>query len=431
MMSDLRSTVARGLMAAAVRMFGGSKNSSLIGLLGGGSLTSSGISVTPDSALRQATVGACVRLLSETIASLPVYLYVHRNDGGKDKVRDHALHDILHNRPNGWLSPFEYLEGSSVNLLTRGNSYSWIERNPRGQLLNLIPLDPDGVDIERADDYGPAYEVTMPDGERLKVSRKELHHVRGPLPKDYKGQSIVTLFREAIASTLGGEQFIASLWKNGVMPSGALKTQGELSDKAINRLRKQFSERYGGAANTGKPLVLEEGMDWVKLSLNPVDAQFIDVMRLRRSEIAAIWRVPPHLVGDLERATFSNIEQMSLEFVIYSLRPWLKRIEQAMNRDLLTEAERRQGLHLKFNVDALLRGDFKSRMDGYATGRQWGWLSRNEVRTMENMNPIADGDDYLTPLNMTVGQQIDEMLKSRGASPDTAQAVLEKLRTQD
>ncbi|GAB5500979.1 MAG: phage portal protein [Pseudohongiellaceae bacterium] len=375
--------------------------SPLEALLRGGGQTAAGVSVSPQTALRQATVGACIRVLSETIASLPLVLYRSRADGGRDEAADHPLHTLLRRRPAKWLTAFQLHEGMAVNLLTRGNGYCWIERHRSGELLNLIPLDPEGVSIEQAADYGPAYTVTMPDGEQRALPRDELHHVGGPLPKGFEGQSMISLYRETIGSALAGEQFMGRMWKNAATPSGVLSHPGQLSSQALVNLRESFERAYAGSANAGRPMVLEEGMSWVQMSLAPRDAQFVEAMKLRRSEIAAIFRVPPHLVGDLERATFSNIEQQSLEYVIYSLRPWLKRIEQAIWRDLLTDQEREAGYVAKFNVNALLRGDFRSRMEGYAMGRQWGWLSSNEVRAMEGLNPREGGADYLSPLNMT------------------------------
>lgn len=368
-------------------------------LQSGGTLANTGIYVSPETALRYTTVLICVRVLAESVASLPCILYRRRPDGGKDRATDHPLYAVLHDRANGWNTAFEYAEGTMCNLATRGNGYSYVDRDSRGRTIALTPLNPDGVTITQARDWSPLYEATMPDNTRQKLRTSEMHHIRGPLPKGYVGQSMISLAREAIGLGMAAESFGSHIYKNGVQPTGVLQHPGKLGPTAVENLRTQFAEKYAGLENSGKPLILEEGMAWAAMSLKPVDAEFIASRKFQRSEIAGIFRVPAHQVNDLEQATFSNIEHQTLDFVVHSLRPWLKRWEQAINRDLLAPTERGE-YFAEFMIDDFLRGDFKTRMEGYAAGIQNGIWSPNEVRIRENSNKRDGGDEFWRPANM-------------------------------
>jgi HK97 family phage portal protein len=361
--------------------------------------TTSGVNVSPESALRHTTVLICQRVLAESVASLPCILYKRRKDGGKDRATDHPLYKVLHDKSNGWNTSFEYFEGTMHNLASRGNGYSFVERNNRGQTVGLIPLNPDGVEIKQASDWTPTYEAVMPDNTKSKLSKLEMHHIRGPLPRGYKGRSIITLAREAIGLGLATEKFGSSLFENGAKPSGVLKHPKVLLTPAQDRLKTQFADRHSGLDNAHKPLILEEGMDWVPLSINPDDAQFLETRKFQRSEIAGIFRVPAHFVNDMEHATFSNIEHQTLDFIQQSLRAWLVRIEQAINRDLLMPAEQ-QEYFVEFLIDGMLRGDFFTRMQGYALQIQNRLATPNELRAKENQNPIEGGDKLVETNNI-------------------------------
>lgn len=361
--------------------------------------TTSGVNVSPESALRHTTVLICIRVLAESVASLPCILYKRRKDGGKDRATDHPLYKVLHDKANGWNTSFEYFEGTMSNLASRGNGYSFVERNNKGQTVGLIPLNPDGVDIKQAADWSPTYEAVMPDNSKQKLSTLEMHHLRGPLPRGYKGRSIITLAREAIGLGLATEKFGSALFENGAKPSGVLKHPKVLLTPAQDRLKTQFAERHSGLDNAHRPLILEEGMEWVPLSINPDDAQFLETRKFQRSEIAGIFRVPAHFVNDMEKATFSNIEHQTLDFIMQSLRPWLVRFEQAINRDLLTPAEREE-YFVEFLMDGILRGDFFTRMQGYALQIQNRIATPNEVRAKENQNPIEGGDKLVETNNI-------------------------------
>lgn len=362
----------------------------------GGVESSSGVPVSVESAMRYTTVLACARVLSESVASLPCILYRRRKDGGKDRATDHPLYAVLHDRANAWNTAFEYTEGTMVNLALRGNGYSLPERNSKGQTIGLVPLNPDPVEISQARDWTPLYSVTLPDNTRAKLTSKEIHHIRGPMPKGYVGQSMIALARDAVGLGIAAERFGSHLYKNGVKPSGVLKHPKVLGPEATETLRRQFQDNYGGLSNSSKPLVLEEAMEWVPLSITPDDAQFLETRKFQRSEIAGIFRVPLHMIGDLERSTNNNIEHQSLEFLRDSLRPWLKRWEQAINRDLLADHERGE-YFAEFLMDDMLRADTKSRYEAYAQAIQNKIMNANEVRIRENMNPRDGGDVYENP----------------------------------
>lgn len=366
-------------------------------LQGGGVQAKTGVYVSTETALRYTTVLICIRVLAESVASLPCILYKRRADGGKDRATEHPLYKVLHDQANAWNTAFEYSEGTMVNLAMRGNGYSYVERNRKGQTIGIVPLNPDGVTITQAFDWSPKYEATMPDNTRAKLSTKDMHHIRGPIPKGYVGQSMIALAREAIGLGMAAEAFGATMYRNGVKPSGVLQHPKTIGPVATENLRQQFSDRYAGLENSGKPLILEEGMEWVSMSITPADAEFIDSRKFQRSEIAGIFRVPAHFVNDLEKATFSNIEHQSLDFIIYSLRPWLVRWEQAINRDLLTEQDRADGYFCEFLMEAMLRGDTKSRYEAYASAIQNKWMNANEARVRENMNPREGGDMFENP----------------------------------
>lgn len=370
------------------------------GVYGSGQ-TTAGQSVSPDSALTFTTCAICVRVLAESVASAPCILYRKRKDGGRDRATDHPLYQVLHDQSNNWNTAFEMIEGTMANLATRGNGYCYVERNSKGQVIGLVPLHPDGVTIEQARDWSPIYTAIMPDNVKTKLSRAEMHHIRGPLPKGYLGRSMVALSREGIGLGLAAENFGSTLFGNGVRPSGILKHPKTLSEDAQKRLVTQIEQRHAGNGNTQRPMLLEEGMEWLALSINPDDAQFLETRKFQRSEIAGMFRVPAHLVNDLEKATFSNIEHQSLDFIVHSLRPWLKRWEQTIKRDLLLPSER-QDYYAEFLVDDLLRGDFKTRMEGYAILIQNGMANPDELRIKENWNlrPDGKGGEFWRPANM-------------------------------
>lgn len=363
-------------------------------LLAGGFLqnSSSGVSVNPDTAMRHAAVASCVRVLAESIGATPLILYKRGKGNTRERADQHPLYQVLKERSNDWLTSVDYTEGQVANLCLRGNAYAYVDRNSKGQVIGLTPLNPDGVKIDRARSWGPVYTATMPDNTRATLNKPQIHHIRGPMPVGFLGRSILSMAREAAGLGMAAEQFGANLFNNGIRPSGQLEVPAgiQLSEAQIQRLKAQIEEHHRGQGNWNKTLLLEEGMKWVATSITPDDAQFIETRKLQRSEIAGLFRVPAHLINDLERATFTNIEHQSIDFVMHTLRPWFRRIALSIKRDLLT-APGDDEYFADFLIDDLLRGDFKARMEGYQLQIRSGIASPDEIRAKENEPPRPDG----------------------------------------
>lgn len=361
----------------------------------GGSWTNS--QVTESSALTLAAVYACVRVLSESVAGLPLLVY-RRTENGKRRAPDHPLYPLLHDLPNPEMTAFELRECLTAHVALWGNAYCEIEWSGSGQVLALWPLRPDSMAVKR--ERGQVwYEYRMPRGERVKLPSYRVMHLRGLSFDGLIGYSPVRQQMQALALTEAANEFGARFFSNGARPSVVLKYDSKLSPEQRQNLRESWNANYSGLSNSHRTAVLEHGIDIDTVGIPPNEAQFLETRKFQKTEIASIFRVPPHMIADLERATFSNVEQQSLDFVTHSLRPWLVRFEQAIARDLMEEDERRTHF-VEHLVDGLLRGDIATRYQAYATGRNGGWLSANDIRRAENMNAIDGGDTYLEPLNM-------------------------------
>lgn len=356
--------------------------------------------ISPGNALAISAVFACVRVLAESVASLPLKLY-RRVGQGKETAHDHPLYTRLHDLANPEMSAFEFRETMMAHLLLWGNCYAEIEMNQRADVLALWPLIPSRMRSIQRDCHGRLqYHYDDPKLGPVVLDGYRVFHIRGLSSNGIIGLSPIAVVHNAIRLAANIEHFGVAFYDNGAAPGGILEHPGKLSDEAYRRLKTSWEERHRGAANAHRVAILEEGMKWSSVGMPLTDAQFLESRRFQVAEIARIYRVPPHLIQDLDRATFNNIEHMSLDFVVHSLRPWLVRWEQAIARSLLGDVERRT-YFAEFSVEGLLRGDVESRYRAYSVGRQWGWLSRNDIRRLENMNPIEGGDDYLTPLNMS------------------------------
>lgn len=369
--------------------------------------TTAGQTVTERTAIQNTAVYACVRVLAESLAALPLHLYQLTDNGGKQRVNDHPLSFLLHDAPNSEMTSFIFRETLMNHLLLWGNAYAQIIRNGQGQITGLYPLMPDRMDVNRASNGELYYTYTRNyDDYQAKNKSKqvillsdEVLHIAGLGFDGLIGYSPIAMAKNAIGLSLAAEQYGSTFFKNDATPGGILEHPNVVKDP--ERLRKSWQSQFSGPSGHSIA-VLEEGMTFHQLSIPPDQAQFLYTRKFQLDEIARIFRIPPHMIGDLERSTFSNIEQQSLEFVKYTLNPWCVRWEQAMNQQLLTQEE--QGRYfVKFNVDGLMRGDYQSRMNGYAIGRQNGWLSANDIRELEDLNkipPEAGGDEYLVNGNM-------------------------------
>jgi HK97 family phage portal protein len=373
--------------------------------LGSSSQAASGVRVTPDTALRASAVFAAVKILAESVAQLPLILYRRRPDGGKERAFEHPLYPLLHDLPAADLTSFELREQMQAHLALRGNAYARLERDGAGRVQSIEPVHPDTVTPYRLDSGRLAYSY-RPSGSTggrgpttFLAGEGTLLHVRGLSFDGLSGVSPITYAREAIGLGMAAEEFGSRFFAQNARPGGVLEHPGKLKNEERDNLKRSWEDMHSGLANSHRVAVLEEGMKWQAIGLSHEDAQYLDTRKFQIAEIARIFRVPPHMLGDLDRATFSNIEQQSLEFVIYSLQPWLVRWEQALTRDLLTPAERTNHF-IEFLIAGLVRGDLASRYQAYATGRQWGWLSVNDIRSLENLNPVAGGDVFISPMNM-------------------------------
>ena len=362
--------------------------------------TATGREVSADSAMTMTAVWACVRILSETVASLPLVLYRRLPNGGKERAPDHPLYPVLHDRPNPEMTSMEFREALMGHLALWGNAFAEIQRQPAtGDVLALWPLRPDRMKIERGPDGRLVYVYRLTEGKDKIFERSLILHLRGLSPNGIQGYSPLDVAREAIGLGLAAEEFGARFFGNGAVPGLVLQHPGVLGDDAHKRLRMSWEDRHSGLENAQRVAILEEGMTVEKIGIPPEDAQFLETRKFQVQEVARIFGVPLHMIADLDRATFSNIEQQSIDFVTRTVRPWTGRIEQRMGASLIAAVEQER-YFVEHVLEGLLRGDIASRYAAYSIGRQWGWLSANDVRTIENMNPVEGLDQYLMPLNM-------------------------------
>ena len=334
--------------------------------------SAAGKRVNERSAMQMTAVYSCVRILAEAVAGLPLHLYRYKEDGGKEKALDHPLYLLLHDEPNPEMSSFVFRETL---------------RDDKGQLYYEYTTSADDAPISK--------------GSIVRLKPSDVLHIPGLGFDGLVGYSPIAMAKNAIGLAIATEEYGSKFFANGAQPSGVLEHPGTIKDP--QRVRDSWMSQFGGSANSNKIAVLEEGLKYTPISISPEQAQFLETRKFQINEIARIFRVPPHMVGDLEKSSFSNIEQQSLEFVKYTLEPWLVRWEQSIQRTLFSADEKKR-YFVRFNVEGLLRGDYASRMNGYAVGRQNGWMSANDIRELENLDRIPaeeGGDLYLINGNMT------------------------------
>ncbi len=391
--------------------------------------STSGKAVTERTAMQMTAVYSCVRILAEAVAGLPLNLYHYLPDGGKEKSYDHPLYRLLHDEPNPEMSSFVFRETLMTHLLLWGNAYAQIIRNGKGEVVALYPLMPNRMTVDR-EGNGQLYysynrssdEAPTMNGSTVILKPSDVLHIPGLGFDGLVGYSPIAMAKNAIGMAIACEEYGAKFFANGAAPGGVLEHPGTIKDP--QRVREAWQSQFGGSGNSNKIAVLEEGMKYTPIGISPEQAQFLETRKFQINEIARIFRVPPHMVGDLEKSSFSNIEQQSLEFVKYTLDPWVIRWEQSIMRSLLSLEEKTQ-YFVKFNLEGLLRGDYQSRMTGYATARQNGWMSANDIRELENLDriPTKDGGDlYLINGNMLP-------LANAGAFADTTSTDIGKEET--
>lgn len=382
--------------------------------------------------MQMTAVYSCVRILSEAVAGLPLHLYQYIENGSKEKAIKHPLYFLLHDEPNPEMTSFVFRETLMTHLLLWGNAYAQIIRNGKGEVVALYPLMPNRMTVNR-DDTGQLYyeyqtssdDAKTTKGGTVRLKTTDVLHIPGLGFDGLVGYSPIAMAKNAIGLAIATEEYGAKFFSNGATPGGLLEYPGTV--KNPDAIRESWNKGFGGSSNSNKVAILEEGMKYTPISISPNEAQFLETRKFQINEIARIFRVPPHMVGDLEKSSFSNIEQQSLEFVKYTLEPWLIRWEQSMARALISQKDK-AAYFIKFNVDGILRGDYQSRMSGYATARQNGWMSANDIRELENLDriPAEDGGDlYLINGNMTKLADAGIFANTSGEEEKSDEEVLE------
>ena len=362
--------------------------------------TTSGKAVNERTAMQTSAVYACVRILAESVAGLPLHVYERTANGSKSTKPSHPLYRLLHDEPNREMTSFVFRETLMSHLLLWGNAYAQIIRDGRGFPIALYPLLPDRMAVDR-NESGELVYTYQSDKGQVKLRRENVLHIPGLGFDGLIGYSPIAMAKNAVGLALATEDYGAAFFANGANPGGVLEHPGVIKPEQADRLRESWQSQFGGA-NAHKVAVLEEGLKFHQMSIPPEQAQFLETRKFQINEIARIFRVPPHMVGDLEKSSFSNIEQQSLEFVKYTLDPWVVRWEQSLQQVLILPSEKAT-IFIKFNLDGLLRGDYQSRMQGYSTGIQNGFMSVNDVRGLEDMNLLTaeeGGDLHFVNGNM-------------------------------
>lgn len=368
-----------------------------------GAKSHAGPTVTPETALTLSPYFACIRVISESVASLPLLVYRRRDDGGKERATDHPLYQLLKRRPNPEMTSFEFRETQTAHCAGWGNAYAEIEWSKTGVPAALWPLNPARMEIKRvAGELRYLYRLT--DGTTANLPAWRIHHLRGLSGNGINGYSVAQMAMQSIGLGLGTEEYGARFFGNGARPGVVLRHPGKLSTEAYGRLKDSWKADHQGLSNAHRTKILEEGMDLETVGIPPEEAQFLETRKFQVVDIARWFRMPPHMIQSMDAATFGNIEHQSIDFVVHTLRPWLVRSEQRLEKDFFSAAEQ-ETYFVEHLVDGLLRGDTTSRYNAYAIARQNGWLSVNDIRAFENMNPIAAGDEYLVPLNMVPAGQ--------------------------
>lgn len=382
-----------------------------------GNLSTAGQRVTEETALTLTAVYNAITLISRTIAAMPITVYKRTDSGGRSPQPGHPVYRLLHDRPHTWYSPMQWEETALAHTLCGGNGYSLIERPGAGGVpVGMRLLPPNKVQPVFTADGQLRYEYREKPGTEPTVSYSDVDvvHWRGLGSDGIMGWSPIRVCANSLGLSIATQEYGANFFANGARATGALSHPGVLDDPARENIKKSFAESYQGTKNTGRPLLLEEGLTWTPLSIPPDEAQFLQTRQFGIAEIARIYNIQPHKLKDLSKSSFNNIESQNIDFVVDTLTPWLVMIEQELNYKLFTEREQRDGYYVKHNVGALLRGDLATRSAAHATALQNGWMSRDEVRAMEEMNPLGEGGDiYTVQLNLTPV----EMLGKQPAKP--------------
>ncbi|RMD03233.1 phage portal protein [Clostridium autoethanogenum] len=377
--------------------------------------------IDANTAMSFTAVFACNRVLSETLASCPIFLYEKDSKGNRVQVTDAPEYQLMHYTPNPEMTPGQFKETGMSNMNLGGNFIAQKVFNLHGDLLELRPILWNRVRIDIDKDTGRL--LYFIDGKTEPKTRDEILHIPGLTLDGYIGVTPLTYAALTIDIGLSQDKFERSFYLNRASTSGIFQYPNELGDEAFKRLKKDIKKNYTGLSNAGVPMILEGGGQFKEVTMKLTDAQFLESKRFRIEDVCRIFRIPLHLVQDLTRSTNNNIEHQSLEFIVYTMLPWFKRWEENLNLQLLSNESKRKNRYFEFKVDALLRGDAQTRASAYAQGRQWGWLSVNDIRRLENMDPIENGDIYLQPLNMSEAGSIDTQNENKELSEKIYQMI--------
>ncbi len=382
------------------------------------SITNAGVTVTPETAMKLTAVSSCVKVIAEGVAMLPLILYRRLPGGGKERATDHPLYELLHDEPNEETTSFSFRECMTGFIATRGNAFAEIERDRAGRPIALWQICPTRVKVDRH--QGKVIYVI---DDKDIIPAKNMLHIPGFGGNGVLGISPIAAHAQSIGLAIAAEKYGSSFFGNNASPGGVLETDGRLSDEAYTNIKRSWEASHRGPNNAHRVAILEDGVHWTKIGIDNNAAQFIETRKFQKADIASIFRVPLHMINSMEQATLNNMEEQGQNFVTYTLTPWLIRWEQEIKRKLFTREERKE-YFVEFLVDGLLRGKFAERMAGYATGRNWGIYSADDIREKENMNPLPDGQGkmYLVPANMfdarKVQAQTEDIISNPGTSGD-------------
>ncbi len=378
---------------------------------GVGHRTRAGVSVTPASALAITAVQRAVSILAESFAQLPCHVYKRGKDDQRELLKDHPVSDLLNFAPNGWMTPFEFDEYKQVCLGLRGNAFFLMIRDSKYRIKELHPLHPDRVQVMVSPtDRMPYYNILKASVDNFSgmYSANDIHHVRWISDNGYAGLSPITLHAESIGLVAAVEEHSAAVFGNGTKLSGVLETSKKIDNPETLRLMtRDWEEKYSGSSNASRVAILTDGTKFTPLSMSNEDAELILTRGWGVKDVARIYGMPAHMLGEFNNGSKSTTEQLAIEFVSYCLMPWVKRHEEAIERDMFTMQERKSGIYVKYDVSGLMRGDLRSRLAAYATGKQWGIYSTNDIRRKLDEPPVEGGDQYLVPLNMADGKTGD------------------------
>jgi HK97 family phage portal protein len=382
--------------------------------------SAAGVLVSPQTALSLSTFYSCCLVLGQTLATVPVHLYRRRAPRGKERATEHPLYRLIHRKPNRWQTSFQWRQMMQWHVALRYNAYSRIIYDKRAMPMELVPLHPDRVTVERIPGLDGVesfrYLFKPRQGDPVPLSRFEVFHVRGLTSDGIEGLSQIELQKDSIGEAIAAQKFSGRRMQNDARPGGVLEWEGHFPDDIERgKFRRSWQEAQAGE-NQGKTAVLEKGMTWKEIGVKNTDLQFIELRKLKAQDIAAIFRMPPHKVGLLENATFSNIEHQGIEFVTDTMLPWFVNWEQELSVQLLTDEEQEE-YFFEFLADGLLRGDSKARGEFYGKRFSTGSLSPNDIRELESENPVPGGDRYFVPVNMIPLDRADDLVDKGAAQP--------------